>query len=288
MKFTEEQEKFISDFVKALKENNAAIFAGAGLSAAAGYVNWKELLKPIADQLKLNIDDEHDLIALAQDHVNETGNRNTINQKVVEEFNKKAKLTENHRILTRLPISIYWTTNYDSCIEDALKKAYKTPDVKRRNEDFTINLPKRDAVIYKMHGDITSPTEVVITKDDYEDYDQKRAIFSNAFKNDLIYRTFLFLGFSFSDPNVEYLISRIRLVVGQNVKTDYWITKREDDENRKNKQKIKEKHLKRYGIHTIYINDYKEIENILQAIEVRYKRNSIVISGSADEYGEFR
>jgi hypothetical protein len=45
-----EVELFIKDFLKEIREDNAAIFAGAGLSASAGFVNWRELLRPIADE----------------------------------------------------------------------------------------------------------------------------------------------------------------------------------------------------------------------------------------------
>ena len=66
MKFNGEINSFIRDFVKDLSENNAAIFAGAGLSKSSGYVNWKELLTDIAEELELKIDLESDLISLAQ------------------------------------------------------------------------------------------------------------------------------------------------------------------------------------------------------------------------------
>ncbi|MGH8557994.1 MAG: hypothetical protein ACRESZ_11140 [Methylococcales bacterium] len=46
-----EIELFIDPFVKEIEGNNAAIFAGAGLSTPAGYANWKELLKPLADEI---------------------------------------------------------------------------------------------------------------------------------------------------------------------------------------------------------------------------------------------
>ncbi len=49
-------ELFIKDFLKEILEDNAAIFAGAGLSASAGFVNWRELLRPIADELRLDVD----------------------------------------------------------------------------------------------------------------------------------------------------------------------------------------------------------------------------------------
>jgi hypothetical protein len=41
----------------------------------AGYVDWKKLLQPIAQDLELDIDQEHDLISIAQYHLNEKQNR---------------------------------------------------------------------------------------------------------------------------------------------------------------------------------------------------------------------
>lgn len=75
-----EFEPFVRDFVNHLRDNNVAIFAGAGLSKAAGYVNWKELLEEIAEDVGLKIELEEDLISLAQYHVNQN-NRHKINQK---------------------------------------------------------------------------------------------------------------------------------------------------------------------------------------------------------------
>jgi hypothetical protein len=36
-------EQFIRDFTKEIRSKNAAIFAGAGLSIPAGFVDWKGL-----------------------------------------------------------------------------------------------------------------------------------------------------------------------------------------------------------------------------------------------------
>ena len=38
------KEEFIKKYVKALREGNAAVFAGAGLSRSSGFVDWKELV----------------------------------------------------------------------------------------------------------------------------------------------------------------------------------------------------------------------------------------------------
>ncbi|MEQ1079513.1 hypothetical protein [Acinetobacter seifertii] len=69
--FEHEQKIMIDRIVKELGENNFAIFAGAGLSAPAGYVNWKKLLRPLSIELNLDIDKETDLVSLAQYYVNE-------------------------------------------------------------------------------------------------------------------------------------------------------------------------------------------------------------------------
>ena len=55
-------EEFLKDFTTALDEGYAALFAGAGLSRPSGYVDWKELLRGVADDLGLSVDVETDLI----------------------------------------------------------------------------------------------------------------------------------------------------------------------------------------------------------------------------------
>ena len=62
-------ESFIRGYVQALKDHNAAVFAGAGLSIPAGMVNWQELLKDIATDIGLDVSKEPDLISVAQFHV---------------------------------------------------------------------------------------------------------------------------------------------------------------------------------------------------------------------------
>ena len=137
--------RFVDHFTKAIKENNAAIFAGAGLSIPAGFVNWKNLLRDIAKDLNLDIDKENDLIAIAQYHYNEQGNnRHKLNQLLIEEFTQGTSVTLNHQILSSLPIQTYWTTNYDKLIEKSLEEAGKTPDVKITQINLSNNIPKRD------------------------------------------------------------------------------------------------------------------------------------------------
>jgi hypothetical protein len=59
-------ESFYSLFSTEMERGVAAAFIGAGLSIPGGYSSWKALLRPIADELKLDIEREVDLISLAQ------------------------------------------------------------------------------------------------------------------------------------------------------------------------------------------------------------------------------
>lgn len=209
MKFDNEIEIFIRDFVKDLNEGTASIFAGAGLSIPAGYVNWSDLMSEIAEDLGLDISTETDLVSLAQFHVNENRTRSKINRKILEEFVEDIEETENHKIIARLPVSSIWTTNYDKLIEKAFQSENKVVDVKYSNNQLLTTKPKRDIVVYKMHGDVNHPSEAILTKEQYEDYHRTHEPYINALTGELTTKTFLFIGFSFTDPNLDYVLSRL-------------------------------------------------------------------------------
>lgn len=295
MEFTSEQKKFINDFVVEIKNGDAAIFAGAGLSASAGFVNWKGLLKDLAEELKLDVEKEYDLIGLAQYHCNRF-KRGKINNKIINEFTTMSQGSANHKLLSKIGINTFWTTNYDQLIEKTLEADGKTVEKKIRNEDFARNIKKKDAIIYKMHGDKDSPDEAVLIKDDYETYQDKKELFATALRGDLLSKTFLFIGFSFDDPNLEYILGRIKVLLKDNTPTHYCFFKEVsrdgflDEESymyAKVKQELKIEDLVRYGIHSIMIKDYSDITAILKEIERRLKRSHIFISGAAHDYTPF-
>lgn len=288
-------EDFLRRFTTALVEGYAAIFAGAGLSRASGFVDWKELMRDIADELGLSVDIETDLISLAQYHVNVRQGRARLNQLLADEFTKDTEITPNHRLIATLPLRTIWTTNYDTLIEDAFRQANKRADVKSNQDQFSITLPKRDVTLYKMHGDISHPQDAVLIKEDYETYDFRRSGFSETLKGDLLNKTFLFLGFSFTDPNIDYILSRIRSLMGQNRREHYCIMRRPTKPQGRGKAKARYEYertklelrigdLRRYGIQAIMIDDYAEITDILEELNRRSHRNDVFVSGSTEEF----
>lgn len=292
-----DKEAFVKHICKELEDENIAVFGGAGMSAGVGFVNWPELLRPIAEELGLDVDKEHDFVALAQYHCNDNGNnRSQLNQRLIEEFSSEATETETHRILSRLPINTYWTTNYDKLIENCLKRNGKIPDVKYTKQQLAFTKPKRNAVVYKMHGDVDHPNDAVLTKDDYEKYHVKMDQFLSALKGDLISKTFIFIGFSFTDPNLDYILSRVRIAYDGNQRRHYCFIKNiekmvgeleADFQYRQRKQELFVGDLTRFNIKAIQVDDYSEIEQLIQLIELNYKKKTIFISGAAHEYGSW-
>jgi len=104
------------------------------------------------------------------------------------------------------------------------------------------------------------------------------------------------LGFSFTDPNIDYILSRVRVQYEQHQRHHYCIQKRVskskeefDDEfkYRLLKQDYFIRDLKRFGIYTVLVDEYSQITALLEKIATSYKRSSIFISGAAEEYGSW-
>ncbi len=284
-------------FGAALCDDTAAIFVGAGLSCASGFVNWRELLRGITKDLDLDIDRESDLISLAQYHVNKRGGqRGELNQLIVDEFAKKAKTSENHQIIANLPLDTVWTTNYDRLLEEAFEAAHRQVDVKTSQKSLAISHIGHGVTIYKMHGDVSDPSGAILTKEDYETFEASRGAFSIKLKGDLLSRTFLFLGFSFSDPNIDYILARIRALVNKDCRPHYCImswpkkpdrlvgSARAAYEYERKRLALRLSDLSRYGIQAVMINEYAELTPILQELGRRSHQRDIFVSGSAHDY----
>ncbi|MBC1316252.1 hypothetical protein HCB26_04240 [Listeria booriae] len=293
MELTKEQKSMIKDYVSSIREGKASIFAGAGLSIPSGAPSWKELLQDIAEELDLNIDKETDLISIAQYFVNKRS-KAQIGELVTENYGNHLNSTINQQLIAQLPIDTIWTTNYDELLEKSLLKEHKKIAVKRSVRDFSLVGTRNDATIYKMHGCVTQATDVIISKEDYERYNDTHSVYTTALKGDLVSRTFLFIGFSFEDPNLDYVLGRISFLMGKNKPKHYFFVKeldKESDESeedfsyREVRQQLKIDDLsRRYGIHAVMIKEYGDITTILKIINLKVRINNIFISGAIESF----
>jgi hypothetical protein len=284
-----------------MRAGDAALFLGAGMSIPAGFLDWRTLLQECAEELGLDLDREPDLVSLAQYYLNHKGGeRGDLTTLLRSEFAKRGRPSENHTIIARLPIDTVWTTNYDNVLEHAYEISHRTVDVKRRDKDIPVPQQKSDVRLYKMHGDVSDPSGMVICKDDYERYPTSHQIFQQALEADLVDKTFLFLGFSFTDPNLDYILGHLRALLGHHKREHYtlirgarldWHTSRSQAAERlayeERRQALKVRDLQRYGIQAILIESFDDVTRVLHAIEQAHRRRCVFVSGSAHQFGDF-
>lgn len=291
--FSTDVELFIRDYVRQLVDGTAAVFAGAGMSRSAGYVDWKGLLRNVAKDLGLDLKLENDLIAMAQFHVNKNMGHDALAKEILVQFSELAEETPTHEILARLPIATWWTTNYDKLIEHSLTKAYRLPDVKDAPSQLRDTKPRRSAVVYKMHGDVDRPSDAILYKAQYERYYKTHDGFITALSGDLTTKTFIFIGFSFTDPNLDYVLSRLP---HDTKRQHYCFVKRPeradfaDDaafDYAVRREAMRTGDLKRYGIKALEIDSFDEILAIFREVDRQYRMRTVFISGAAEEYGDW-
>jgi hypothetical protein len=104
----------------------------------------------------------------------------------------------------------------------------------------------------------------------------------------------LFLGFSFTDPNINYILSRVRALYEQDARQHFSIQRKvaraadDTDDTFKYKQLRQHyfiKDLKRFGIQTVLVDAFQDITRLLREIQSRVRCRSVFVSGSAHEFG---
>lgn len=283
---------FISEYGAAMQQNVAAVFVGAGLSRPAGYVDWKGLLRPLAQRIGLDVDSEPDLVSVAQYCLNADGDRSGINQRLTDEISSiVAAPTGTHKVLARLPVDLFWTTNYDAVLERALRDTGRRTAVKSNVASLRVTHKDADVLVVKMHGQEDNPESMIITRDDYDRYARTNGPMLTALKAELTSRTFLFLGFSFTDPNLDHVFSHLSSEAdGGAPRPHYAIMRREvlpdyggnveKHAYALNRQRHKIRELRRYGVRTLLIDEFKEIPEILGELERRWYHRTVFVSGS--------
>lgn len=291
-------------YAKDIQNHCAAVFVGAGISQGVGYPNWNTLLAEVKQEMSL--EQETDLISLAQYYINEYGNRSLLTEKIHQTFSVTHTPGPVHELLARLPLTSYWTTNYDTLIEDALRDQGRQIDMKYADNQISVTTASRDTVVYKMHGDVEHADMAVIARDDYEEYSKNHPVFLSTLTSELLSKTFLFLGFSFEDANINYVLKNLRvnydksggrqhyaLMLREKMQKEEHASPQEQAEAerlyqyRVKKQQCFIEDLKRYHIKAFLLDDKQQIPLFLEQVRKELCRKTVMISGCAATYGNF-
>lgn len=152
------------------------------------------------------------MITLAEFYV-KGKQRTKIDQTIASYFkDKNGEPSATHRILSTFPVKSIWTTNYDTLIERSLTKADITYSVVTDDESYVSLDPAAKVKVHKIHGDVKTPSRCVITRRDYEKFEETHDIVLSELKGEMCTNSFLFLGYSFSDIDIQHILSKIRLI----------------------------------------------------------------------------
>ena len=272
------KDEFVETFSGNLTDGSALVFLGAGISRSAGYPSWIGLVQIMAKELKLDLTNETDLAGVVQFFLNRK-TRGRLTEIIDSKIGVELQIPEILNTLAKLPINEIWTTNYDTLIERAWAKNLRGYRVKSENSDLTSAVNHPNSVIYKMHGTVEHSARAIIAKSDFELYRNNRRGFLQILIGQFINRNFLFLGLSFSDPNLAHLFAEIRRTFGDDVPSHYTIVRRPQWEDGPNadqifdQARIRHEHwvddLQNYGIRCVEVDEYEEIDQLLRKVESR-------------------
>jgi hypothetical protein len=168
-------------------------------------------------------------------------------------------LTPSHRALTQLPIKKIFTTNYDELIETAYQDEKITLLNSASAQDFMDNKAKKGLHhLIKLHGTISSPKTIVLTRTNYAKSRHERTEMFRYLTTEFEDSTFLFIGFSLQDPNFNILFDDARYAMkGQNPPS-YLV--------QGGKDLLHEAYLSSLGINTIALENWNQLPSFMRAI----------------------
>lgn len=222
------------------KQHKLVIFVGAGVSKNSGVCSWWELVKDMA--IKINYNDICETCKMKNLICNECGNElelcsfdnyncqykyNFSSDEFLkipqyffdikgedeyytfldEKFNQIYEPNVIDELIVDISPEHIITTNYDHLIED-VKNPNRSKYTKiTSDKDILKKYGKR--YIIKMHGDIDDTKNIVLKEDDYLKYSLKHELLETYIKSLLIDKTFLFVGYSLNDNNLNLIMSYI-------------------------------------------------------------------------------
>lgn len=275
-------------FGRACDLGNGALFVGAGLSMGASLPSWGELLE--APRAESEVPAIKDLPLMAEYVLSEGRySRSRLEQHILEvTAAAQATATPAMAHLVRLPVDQIWTTNYDPLIE------WTDPQLGVRviaNDDDVRLIGTSVRSIVKMHGSVTATTPAtwlsppVITRTDYESYETEHPRMWALLRAVYLSRTMLFLGFSFSDPNIEVLqrLARLSGTATQDRHGAVLTRPADDGTDNRRRHELRVRDLEASGVLVHEIDDHAELTEILSDLVRRTRKSRLFVAGSNSE-----
>ncbi len=195
-------------------QERLVLFLGAGVSVGAGLPTWSDLLKELAQEAGMTPAEReavNRMHTLDQARIIE-GRLAThgiaLGARIAQRFDA-AHYSLAHALLAAPPVNEAATMNYDCLYEEASAALGRPVAV----------LPYQAAAqhsrwLLTVHGCVTHPEDIVLTREDYLRYAERRATLAGIVQALLITRHMLFVGFSLTDDNFLRMADDVRRALG--------------------------------------------------------------------------
>ncbi|MDZ4236352.1 MAG: SIR2 family protein, partial [Dietzia sp.] len=192
---------------KLAAQGELSLFLGAGVSTPVGLPNWWQLLNALAEEAGVDLPpDGADPFEAAEPIVARLGGRY---HEAVRRRLAKRLHGVGHALLASIDVQRMVTTNFDSCMETALKAP--------AGENFRV-LTRQLAAggsrwLLKINGDVEQPGSIVLTESDLTRHPDERRALEGVVQSLLLTSHLLFVGFSLTDKNflaMAEAVSKVR------------------------------------------------------------------------------
>lgn len=230
-------EQDIRFLAEELEKGKLVVFVGAGVSKNSGLPEWEELIKDYADYRGIKEFTSKQFLTIPEEVFERYGSL-----KYYEIAEKKflGKYVPNsiHRILKKMKLTYIITTNYDTLIEDEIKNL----QIVSKDEDLPYTNSNR--MLIKMHGDFENKN-IVLKKSDYDNYEKNFQLISTLVKGLFTTNTVLFIGYSYSDTNVQQIMNWIKEILKEKTRKAFLVEfTNEDNKEEENGEQINKISLK--------------------------------------------
>jgi len=246
----------IQNIIDANRQRNLAVFIGAGVSNCAsqkGYTFkcWAELIKEMTNEM--NEKDEKDYLKIAQLYYLYDPQKYA--QKVKSFIPIIKQASSVHHLIIELNPQIIITTNWDDLLTIAANECSCIYDAIASDKELSTSVLSNK--IIKMHGDFRHGN-FVFKEDDYINYQYNFPLIENFIKNIMSTHTILFLGYSYNDINLKYIVKWIQ--VNSKSRPRMYLASSEENISQ-------EKYLANYGIKTLLLGEKIGIPSSLPKTE---------------------
>lgn len=268
---------------QSISKGEVVLWAGAGLSLYAGLPSGARLKEILYEGLtpleKEEVRKNSDLSHLTDEICKLKGNRNYIIKVLTSTFTKDFSSTETHKIISKIPhFKNIITTNYDRLFENVYGNKLNLIF----SDSHTPYIDDKKVNLFKIHGDLSDPDSIIITKSDYNRFfenDTEQNTIWNIIKGIVATKSILFIGYNLEDSNVEVIFNKIKNKTGKNGKECYFVAPYISP--------IKSVNLEKANIHPISLTGEKFFEELIEYLRKNITKNFENKYISSDVYSEF-